>query len=39
VPLDIKTWLGPGVQTPEVQRILRSMGEWHHNGILVFTKP
>jgi hypothetical protein len=39
VPVDINTWLGPGVQTIEVQRILRPLGQWRHNGIVVFTKP
>jgi hypothetical protein len=39
VPIDIKTWLGPGVQSSEVQRVLRSGGQWQHNGVIVYTKP
>jgi hypothetical protein len=39
VPVDMNTWLGPGVQTSEVQRVLRSGGEWLHNGVIVYTKP
>jgi hypothetical protein len=39
VPIDITTWLGPGVQTTEIQRTLRSGGRWYDNGALVFTKP
>ncbi len=39
VPIDINTWLGPGVQSSEVRRFLRSGGEWHHNGVVVYRKP
>ena len=39
VPIDIKTWLGPGVQSSEVHRVLRSRGQWRHNGVIVYTKP
>jgi hypothetical protein len=39
VPIDIHTWLGPGVQSSEVYRVLRSGGEWQIDGIVVFTKP
>jgi hypothetical protein len=36
---DINTWLGPGVQSSEVRRVLRSAGQWQHNGVIVYTKP
>ena len=39
VPIDIQTWLGPGVQSSEVRRVLRSGGEWRHNGVVVYSKP
>jgi hypothetical protein len=39
VPIDVNTWLGPGVQSSEIRRVLRRGGEWHDNGTLVFTKP
>jgi hypothetical protein len=39
VPIDISTWLGPGVQSSEVHRVLRSGGQWQHNGIILYTKP
>ena len=39
VPVDINTWLGPGVQSSEIRRVLRSGGEWWHNGVVVYTKP
>jgi hypothetical protein len=39
VPLDVTTWLGPGVQSSEVHRVLRSGGEWRHNGVVVYMKP
>jgi len=39
VPVDINTWLGPGVQSSEVHRVLRSGGQWRHNGQIVYTKP
>jgi hypothetical protein len=39
VPIDIHTWLGPGVQSSEVYRVLRSAGEWQVDGIVIYTKP
>jgi hypothetical protein len=39
VPIDTTTWLGPGVQSSEVRRVLRSGGEWQDNGIVVYRKP
>ena len=39
VPIDISTWLGPGVQSSEVHRVLRSGGEWQHDGAVIYTKP
>jgi hypothetical protein len=39
VPVDTNTWLGPGIQSTEVHRILRVGGEWEHDGVLVYTKP
>lgn len=39
VPIDVMTWLGPGVQSSEIQRILKSGGEWIRDGVLYFTKP
>jgi hypothetical protein len=39
VPLDITTQLGPGVQTSEIRRILKSGGQWVHEGVVQFIKP
>ncbi len=39
VPLDVTTWRGPGVQTSEVRRILKSGGVWINNGQIRWTKP
>src|SRR5947209_17810814 len=39
VPVDITTHLGPGVQSSEISRILRSRGYWLHNRKKRFTKP
>ena len=39
VPIDTITWLGPGIQSSEVRRLLRSGGIWRHDGIAVFSKP
>jgi hypothetical protein len=39
VPIDVPSALGPGVQTSEVQRILKRGGVWVNNGIVVWTKP
>ena len=38
-PIDISTWLGPGVQSSEIKRVLKSGCPWTDNGIVVFTKP
>ena len=38
-PVDSRTWLGPTVQTSEIQRILKAGGRWVHNGVLRFIKP
>ena len=37
VPVDINTWLGPGVQTNEILRILAEGGIWINNGVVVPT--
>jgi hypothetical protein len=39
VPIDVTTHLGPGVQTSEIVRILKSGGCWLHNGMIAYTKP
>jgi hypothetical protein len=39
VPVDVTTWLGPGVQSSEIQRILKLGGVWVRNGQLHYTKP
>jgi hypothetical protein len=39
VPIDTVSVLGPGVQTTEVQRILKPGGTWVHDGVVVWTKP
>jgi hypothetical protein len=39
VPIDTNTWLGLGVQSSEVRRVLRPGGEWQHDGVVVYTKP
>ena len=40
VPVDTTHPLyGPGVQTSEVHRILKSGGQWIRDGVLYFTKP
>jgi len=33
VPIDANTWLGPGVQSKEIQRILKPGGTWTNNGV------
>jgi hypothetical protein len=38
VPIDVTTWLGPGVQSAEIKRILKRGGQWLNNDQLVFTK-
>ena len=39
VPIDITTYLGPGIQAQEVRRILKAGGRWIHNGTMVFIQP
>lgn len=40
VPIDLNTPLGPGVQSSEIQRILKSGGRWVHDyGASVWNKP
>ncbi len=40
VPIDRTTLLGPGVQSAEIKRILKSGGEWYDDyGATVWTKP
>jgi len=39
VPVDAITHLGPGVQTSEVQRILKPGGVWVHDNTLRWVKP
>lgn len=39
VPIDRLTWLGPGIPSSEIRRILKSGGGWRHDGVLVFSKP
>src|SRR6187455_3186933 len=39
VPIDRTTWLGPGVQSSEIKRILKPGGQWIDNGTVAWTKP
>jgi hypothetical protein len=39
VPIDRVSIYGPGVQSSEIRRILKSGGVWIHDGALVWTKP
>lgn len=39
VPLDRPGMLGPGVQSSEVERILKPGGQWVVNGHFTWTKP
>jgi hypothetical protein len=39
VPLDMNTTLGPGVQSSEIHRILKSGGQWIKNGQVEWVKP
>lgn len=39
VPVDTITWLGPGVPSSEIRRLLKSGGVWILNGHLYYTKP
>jgi len=39
VPLDFKTFLGPGVQSSEARRMVKEGGLWIHNGAIQPTEP
>ena len=40
VPIDIVVnWAGPGIQSSEIRRILKSGGIWTDNGVQVYMKP
>lgn len=39
VPLDAITSLGPGVQSSEIRRILKTGGRWVHDGKVAWVKP
>ena len=39
VPVDVTTFRGPGVQSSEIRRILKSGGCWVRDGHVVYTKP
>jgi hypothetical protein len=39
VPIDVNTWIGPGVQSSEIRRILKSGGIWVRDGIPHYVKP
>jgi hypothetical protein len=39
VPVDTTTWLGPGVQSSEIRRILKPGCLWYLNGQPHYTKP
>jgi hypothetical protein len=39
VPIDVVSIYGPGVQSSEIQRILKVAGVWIHDGNVVWTKP
>jgi hypothetical protein len=39
VPIDKNTHLGPGVQSSEIRRILKSGGEWIRDGVSHYKKP
>jgi hypothetical protein len=39
VPVDVLTWLGPGVQSSEIRRSLKPGGIWMRDGLLHYTKP
>jgi hypothetical protein len=39
VPIDVTTWLGSGVQSSEIRRILKSGGHWTRDGLLHYSKP
>lgn len=39
VPVDILSYHGPGIQSSEVRRILKSGGNWVHDSEVRETKP
>ena len=39
VPIDRNSLLGSGVQSSEIQRILKPGGQWIRDGVLEWTKP
>jgi hypothetical protein len=39
VPIDRITHLGPSPQSSEIQRVLKSSGDWYHDGVLRWRKP
>jgi hypothetical protein len=39
VPVDKVTWLGPGVQSSEIRRILKTGGRWVKNGRVKLVNP
>lgn len=39
VPIDRTTWLGPGIQSTEIKRILKTGAVWVHDGVLAYTQP
>jgi hypothetical protein len=39
VPVGIVAYHGPGVQVSEIHRILKSGGQWIHDGLPVWIKP
>ncbi|MBY0512690.1 MAG: hypothetical protein K2P78_02120 [Gemmataceae bacterium] len=39
VPIDQVSTLGPGVQSSEIERILKAGGVWVRDGVPYYTKP
>jgi hypothetical protein len=39
VPIDTTIWLGPGIQSSEIRRLLKAGGVWVLNGRVHYTKP
>jgi len=39
VPIDQATWLGPGISSNEIKRVLKPGSPWYDNGRLVYRKP
>jgi SAM-dependent methyltransferase len=38
VPIDMTSFLGPGVQSAEIRRILKTGGQWIRDGVLEWIK-